>query len=299
MPAFDKDLAALDALRDLPPAETEAPLRKLLQNRNNFLVAKAAKVAAAHNHQTLANDLAQAFNRFLENPAKTDPQCWAKLEIVEALAVFESQEPEPFLAALRHIQLEPVWGGASDSAGPLRAKAALALVQCRTLSDTALLTYLIPLFADPELPVQIAAARALTRVATDTASLLLRLRAELGSGQPELLGSCYAGVLAIEGPSAIPWAAKFLRPQTPDDLSAEAAFAIAETRTEIAFNLLHATWSATPDRRFRDTLLSPRPHPPRPRLGLPSRASRQGQQRRSRSPHGVRPSRRHPRPPWP
>jgi hypothetical protein len=254
--SFDAELAALESLRDLAPSETEASLRKALAHKNNFLVAKAAKLAAAHNHRALIPLLLEAFERFRNDPTKCDPQCWAKNALIQALSDFEYQEPEPFLAGLRTVQLEGTWGGTTDTAGTLRGLSAMALVQCRTLSNTQVLTHLLPLFADKILPVQVNAARAVEQVGTDAASLLLRLRAELASGEPELLGACYSGVLRLEGPSALDWAAKFLRPLDPDDASSEAAFAIAETRTEAAFACLHRTWKQARDPRFRETLLT-------------------------------------------
>jgi hypothetical protein len=124
------------------------------------------------------------------------------------------------------------------------------------LSNTQVLMHLLPLFADRELPVKVNAARAVEQIGTDAAALLLRLRAELASGEAELLGACYSGVLRLEGASAIPWAARFLRPANPDDASSEAAFALAETRSEEAFALLRTAWKQTRDQDFRGTLLS-------------------------------------------
>ena len=155
---------------------------------------------------------------------------------------------------MRHIQLEPVWGGSADTAGTLRGTCALALVQCRELDSHRLFIHLIPLFADKELPVRLDAVRAVVQVGSDSAALLLRLRAELASDEPELLGSCYSGVLALEGPAAIPWAAKFLAPE--DDAAAEAAMAIAQTHTLEAFQLLCTTFAKVQDSWFRTAVLS-------------------------------------------
>ena len=149
---------------------------------------------------------ARAFSR----SPKVRPVCWAKNGIAKALAASRSyQDPELFLAGMRHIQLEPVWGGTEDSAGTLRGVCALALVQCRELNSHRVLTYLTPLFADKQLSVRVNIARAVEQVGTDSAALLLRLRAELASDEPELLGACYSGVLGLEGPSAVPWVAEF------------------------------------------------------------------------------------------
>ncbi len=257
---FDAELAQLESLSEADAASTLEPLRKALAHRNNFIVAKAAKLAAAHKHGDLIPELTAAFDRFLRDAVKSDPKCWAKNALIETLSTFEYQEPEIFLTGMRYIQLEPVWGGSSDTAGTLRSLCAMALVQCRGLSNTQVLTHLTPLFADKQLPVRVNAARAVEQIGTDASALLLRLRAELASDEPELLGACYSGVLRLEGPSAIPWAAKFLTNpnprEEPDAASAEAAFAIAETRTEAAAILLIATHKRTRDPDFRGTLLA-------------------------------------------
>jgi HEAT repeat protein len=253
---FEAELSTIESLAQLLPSETEQPLRKLLTHKNNFLVAKAAKLAADHNHRTLIPALLEAFSRFLKEGSETDPQCWAKNAIAKALCDLEYQEPDPFLVGIQTHQHEATWGGTTDTAGTLRSQSALGLVQCRALSNATVLEHLLPLFTDKELSVQVNTARAVEQIGTESASLLLRLRAELGSGEPELLGACYSGVLHLEGPRALDWAAKFLHPHAPDDTSAEAAFAIAETRTEAAFTVLQSTWKITRDPDFRGTLLT-------------------------------------------
>jgi hypothetical protein len=257
MPAkrnFDGELATLEALRDLSPEAAQPELAKALNLRNNFLVAKAAALTLHHRLTGLTPNLADAFRRFLENSAKSDPQCWAKNALAKTLAAFEYQEPEIFLSGMRHIQLEPIWGGSADTAGTLRGACALALVQCRELNSHRVLTHLTPLFADKELSVQVNVVRAVEQVGTDSAALLLRLRAELGSNAPELLSACYSGVLALEGSAAIPWVARFLPPE--DDPAAEAALAIAQTHTPEAFHLLRTTFTKARDAWFRTAVLS-------------------------------------------
>jgi hypothetical protein len=251
---FDAELATLETLRDVSPETAEPALAKALHLRNNFLVGKAAALTLHHRLIGLTPDLAAAFARFLEDAARSDPQCWAKNALAKALAAFEYQGPDLFLAGMRHIQLEPVWGGAADTAGTLRGTCALALVQCRELNSHRVLVCLTPLFADKELSVRGNAARAVEQVGTDSAALLLRLRAELASDAPELLGACYSGVLALEGTSAIAWAAQFLPAE--DDAAAEAAMAIAQTHTLEAFQLLRAVFGDVHDLWFRAAILS-------------------------------------------
>ncbi len=196
---FDAELAELEALRDVAAGAAEPALAKALSLRNNFLVGKAAALALHHGLTGLTAEMAAAFPRFLEQGAKVDPQCWAKNALAKTLAAFEYQDVELFLSGMRHTQMEPVWGGTSDTAGPLRGTCALALVQCRELNSHRLLSLLIPLFADKELPVRVNAARAVEQVGNDASALLLRMRAELASDEAELLGACYAGVLGLEG----------------------------------------------------------------------------------------------------
>jgi HEAT repeat protein len=114
--------------------------------------------------------------------------------------------------------------------------------------------HLVPLLADKEVPVQVNAARAMEQVGSDAAALLLRLRAELSSEAPEVLGACYAGVLSLEGKSAIAWAAKFL--PAGNDAAGEAAMAIAQTHTPEAFLALRDAFTQTNDTWFRTVVLS-------------------------------------------
>jgi len=253
---FDEQLAALDTLRHGDAAAAAAPLRKALGHRNNFVVAKAADIAREFELKDLTSDLLSAFERFFDDPVKSDPQCWAKNAISKTLASFELQEAGVFLRGLRHIQLEPVWGGVSDSAGTLRSTCAHALVQVRGLRETELLQYLLELFADKDKSVRAEAARAIETVNSPAAALLLRLRASLGSDEPEILGACYAAILGIEGKSAIPWVARFL--DEGDDLSGEAALAIAGNRSADAFQALKQRFEQgrPPDEWFRSVLLS-------------------------------------------
>lgn len=254
--SFEDQLAALDALKQQTSEQAAPALRKALTNRNNYVVAKAADLVRDFALADLIPDLLTAFDRFFDDPVKTDPQCWAKNAISRALAALEHQEAEVFLRGMRHIQLEPVWGGRSDTAGTLRGTCALALVQCRSLREQELLNYLVELFADKDKAVRVEAARAVEQVGSPSAALLLRLRAVLASDEPEVLGACYAGVIRIEGKSAIPWVAHFLT--EGDDAAAEAALAVAADRSPEAFDALRKRFDAEPppDHWFRGVLLS-------------------------------------------
>ena len=243
--SFEDQLTALDALRQQPPEACIAPLRKALQHKNNFVVAKAADLARQFQLTQLIPDLLTAFDRFFTDPVKSDPQCWAKNSISRALAAFEHQDADIFLRGMQHIQPEPSYGGASDSAATLRATCALALVQCRSLIEPELLAHLIDLLGDKDKSVRVEVIRAIEQVGSPSSALLLRLRATLGSApnsrsplrdsneEPEVLGACYSGILRIEGVGAISWVSRFLASE--DDSAAEAALAIAGTHSPRGF----------------------------------------------------------------
>ena len=268
---FEDQLAALDALRQQPPEAAIDPLRKALTNRNNFVVAKAADLVRQLQLTQLTPELLNAFDRFMlrsgkEDPVKSDPQCWAKNAISRTLAAFEHQDAAVFLRGMHHIQLEPSYGGASDSAGTLRATCALALVQCRSLLEADLLTHLIELLGDKDKAVRAEVVRAIEQVGSPSAALLLRLRAILDSNlksrkpgqppeeEPEVLGACYSGIFRIEGPKSIPWIARFLA--DADDPAAEAALAIAGTHSAQGFEVLRDRFAEESDPWFCSVLLS-------------------------------------------
>jgi len=252
--AFEELIAALEALRQSPDEARFAALRTALGNRNNFIVGKAADLVRELRMEQLIPDLLAAFDRFFENPEKTDPQCWAKNAISHALAALEHQQPDVFLRGMRHIQMEPVWGGRSDTAGTLRATCAFALVQCRSVAETDLLAHLIDLQSDKDKAVRAEVARAIEQVGSASAALLLRQRAVLGNDEPEVLGACYSGVLRVEGFSAIPWVARFLA--SADDAAGEAALAIAGTHSAEAFTVLRECLEKSNDPWFLSVLLS-------------------------------------------
>jgi HEAT repeat protein len=256
--AFEEQVAALDALRHGPEEARVAPLRKALAHRNNFIVGKAADLVREFVRESgLANltpELLTAFDRFFDDPVKTDPQCWAKNAISRTLAALEHQDEEVFLRGMRHIQMEPVWGGQSDTAGTLRATCALALVQCRSLTEKDLLEHLVELLADTDKTVRAEVVRAIEQIGSPSASLLLRLRAVLGADEPEVLGACYTGILRIEGVRAIPWVRRFLA--AADDCAAEAALAIAGTHSPEGFDALRECFAKAADPWWRSVLLA-------------------------------------------
>ena len=120
---FDRELAELEALSaamKAAPALSTAQieqLRRALAHRNNFLVAKAAKLVADAELFVLLPEILAAYDRFFIDAAKTDPQCWAKNALVKTLVKLEHRQKDAYLRGLRHQQKEGAYGGLSDTAG--------------------------------------------------------------------------------------------------------------------------------------------------------------------------------------
>jgi hypothetical protein len=252
---FDKELAELEALKGatLDTAAIEH-LRKSLAHRNNFIVSKAAKLVADAELFSLMPDVLAVYDRFFLDAAKTDPKCWAKEALAKALVKLEHRSKDTYLRGMRHHQMEASWGPPVDTAGTLRATCAHALVDCPGISDADLLTALLEPLTDTDKTVRMEAARAIAQVGGVSAALILRLRALLGKDEPEVLGSVYSALLSLEGSRAIPLVAAALK--DGDDLAAEAAFALADTRTQEALAALIERLRAGADDWFGSVLLS-------------------------------------------
>jgi hypothetical protein len=259
---FDKELAELEALglelKTGPgpnPAQVEQ-LRKALTHRNNFLVSKAAKLIADAELFPLLPDVLAAYDRFFIDAEKSDPQCWAKSALAKTLVKLEHRAKDAYLRGMRHHQLEGTWGGSSDTAGALRGTCTHALVDCPGISDAELLTALLEPLTDSDKTVRMEAARAIAAVGGVSAALILRLRARLAKDEPEaeVMGAVFSALLSLEGERAIALIAGYL--EAGDDLSAEAAFALAALRTPEALAALTDRYRAGTDTWFGSVLLS-------------------------------------------
>ncbi len=239
--SFDRKLECLDELRSASdPAAAIERLRKALQDRNNYVVSKAAAIAAELQLTDLTPDLLAAFDRFLIDAVKTDPQCWAKTAVAKALKNLGHRGPAVFLRGLSHVQMEPVWGGREDSATALRGACALALVDCH-LDDLEILTYLADALADAEKPVRIDAAIAIAQLGRPEGAPLLRLKATLGDREPEVTGQCFAALLGLQPRESVDFIGRFLKAKD-DDVRMEAAGALAQSREPQAVRLSIEFW---------------------------------------------------------
>lgn len=212
------------------------PLRKALRDRNNFICSKAAAVAADLLLRDTIPDLVGAFDRFLKDPAKTDPQCWAKIAIVKALKDLGHDDPAVFLRGIAHRQTFV------DAESTLRGACALALVQCSRPRETILL-HLADVLADPEMRTRIDAARAIAQLPGQDSMLMLRVKAQAGDKEPAVIGQCLLSLLGIDPRVSIPFVARFLTSPN-EDLRFEAAAALGECPDLAAVETLIARYRA-------------------------------------------------------
>jgi hypothetical protein len=221
--------------------ELPSLVRKALAGKNNFLAAKAAKVAAERHWRDVVPDLEKAFDRFFTQ--SSDPQCWAKNAISKALAELEFEKPQPYLRGLRHVQMEPIWGGQADTAATLRGQCALALVQCRGLSDLDVLACLVEVLVDPDKTVRAEAARAVARLGRPEGGLLLRLQALAGDREPEVMGTVFSALLELDRADGIPFVGRFL--DRDGEVMEEAAIALGLTHEQEALRLLRERYDVS------------------------------------------------------
>jgi hypothetical protein len=64
-----------------------------LAGKSSHAAAKAAQIAGEFEISVLALDLVAAFERFMVNPVKSDPSCWAKAAIISATASTRAPRP--------------------------------------------------------------------------------------------------------------------------------------------------------------------------------------------------------------
>lgn len=235
---LDDQLAALQALRDAPDNPgARAELQHALEGRSSALATAAANIIAGAELRGLEAALIAAFDRFMQEPEKTDKGCAAKQAIARALYRSEADCDPLLLRGIRHVQLEPIWGGKQDMAVELRATCALALVQ----NDYPhVMLELARLLADTEAGARAGAAQALgvTRH-HDAAVPLLRFKILSGDQDPRVIGACLSSLLATDATGSLQFVADLLSAPGAERREA-AAIALGESHLEAAFEPLRA-----------------------------------------------------------
>jgi len=229
------------ALRSEPPSPAgRAEAAKYLNSKMNLVVAKAARIAGEWLAAELTPQLVEAFDRFMLKPETTDKRCAAKIEILKALCKLEYPSPSIFRRSLRHVQMEPTWGGSVDTAAAVRALGAMGLAQT---DYPEALEEIVPLLLDAERDARIGALRAIAASGLPGGALLLRLKA-LSGDEPEVLGECFAALLRAAPSQSLEFVAKFLD-HREEAVAEAAALALGDSRLESAFAVLREAFERT------------------------------------------------------
>ena len=244
------DLARLGKEPDT--TDTRKQIRTHLAGKVSLIVARTAEIVAHIQDHDFVPVLVAAFHRFMTDPAKTDKGCAAKTAIVKALLAADCDDEDLYLTGIRHVQLEPTWGGRADTAAQLRALCGLGLVQ---VGSPDAINELGALLADNEADARIGAARALGHCGP-AAAPLLRFKVLTGDPEPAVIAECFNGLMSLSPSASFEFVARFVDQRYPS-LYEHAALALSESRLPGVFELLMERSTATFDREFKQALLLP------------------------------------------
>lgn len=233
----------LQALLQLPPdagraAQNEA-IASGLSDAQFRVVARAATLAGERAMQERIPDLLAAWARFLQDGVKRDPQCLAKSAITGALLALECPDVSFWLEAMHYRQLEPVWGGTTDTAVNVRRNCAMGLINT---GHARAIIEVTTLLNDPERDVRAGAAKAISCGDPLAAEAVLRFKVLAGDREAEVLGECFTGLLAIAPEHSLQLVSSQLR-HSDDAVRDFAALALGESRLAQALDHLIAAWN--------------------------------------------------------
>ena len=253
--SLEARLARLDNLKEDPFSEAAiGELRRTLSDPSNILAARAAEIIGESGLSDLAPDLAVAFDRFMEDPTKSDKQCLAKTAIAGALNDLDYEDEALFFRGIRHVQLEWMWGDPPiDTAADLRGRCGFALARLRHPDAFFELTTLL---VDLEPHARRSAVSSLGCLECERSELLLRMKALTGDLEPSVVGECFSALMRISPARSLDFVAGFLDHKDPR-VAEGAAIALGESRQPEAFDLLRERWEGYPDPAFRKMLLLP------------------------------------------
>ncbi len=244
--ARDRTALALARIAELRDAADSAALHgelaEHLGTASGSVVAAAARAIAERGIQSLEGALVASFARLLAAAAKGDPQCVGKRALAKTLVELRCgvSALDVYRAGVRHVQLEPVFGGKVDTAVELRAICAQGLVLANPAD---LWLELADLLSDREATARAGAVRAIAFAGNAfVGAPLLRMRVRCGDPDVRVLGDCFVALLEIDAVGSLGFVGAYL-----DDANAAiaeaAALGLGESRSPQALELLQA-WLA-------------------------------------------------------
>ncbi len=180
-----------------------------------------------------------------------DKGCRALTAIARALYTLDYDGADLYLAGMRHVQQEPGYLGANDTAVELRAVCAMGLVSTNYRYK---LRELVDLLVDPEWQARAGAVRAIATAGSEAAALLLRLKAQVGDKEPDVMADCFSGLLAVEGSEALPLVTSFADGRAKEVREA-AILALGESRRAEAVEWLKEKFARAADGETRQAIL--------------------------------------------
>ena len=242
--SLEDKLETIRQLRQDPHSETATrELRRALSDNSWLLVSEAAALIGEHALDAHRDGLLEVWPRFAEKGAKTDPGCRAKEAALTALDNLELLDPDPFLAAIRFRQFEPVAGGRVDTAGGVRLRALAALL--RLVHEDASL-YAGELLADPDPQVRAGVARLLGQGGGPGLAGLLVYKLRAGDEDPVVLSESASSLLLLAPDFGTALLGSLLQ-QGSELMRATAALALGQDNRESVVAVLiawlqNATW---------------------------------------------------------
>jgi HEAT repeat protein len=250
--SLKKGLEELAELRADPRSpDAIEKIRQALNDTHNHLAATAARIVGEVKLESFDDLLVQAFERFMENPLKTDKGCAAKKAIAEALFQMGSHQEDLFLQGIRHVQLEPVYGGQEDTAAELRYVSAMGLVNT---GYPDVMLELAHLLADKVLDARIGAIRAIAYARQDAGIPLLRFKALIGDEDPRVVYECFRALLDLSPRDSLPFVASFFDHDDPA-VAESAALVLGESRLPEALDVLREGWENSLNQDLRRFIL--------------------------------------------
>jgi len=245
--------SALAALDDVPLRTPEGlkQMAKALASKSNLVAAKAARISGDAQWAEMTDELVTTFDRFLKRGSELDKGCVALNAIARALYSLDYDGVELYLAGMRHVQMEPGWGGSSDTAVELRAVCAMGLASTTYPHK---MREFVNLLVDSEWQARSGAVRAIAAVGSETASLLLRFKALTGDKEPDVLADCFSGLLAVEGAEAVPLVTSFADARNQEVREA-AILALGASRRSDAIDWLKERFEAVAHPETRQCIL--------------------------------------------
>ena len=248
----EEGLAAVRAIREAPEKyDLKRDLAPFLRHKSNHVAAAAADAAGRLEAAALAQDLADAFLKWMENPAARDPGCSALTAIAKTLVALEHPAAQAYLAGVRHVQKEASFGPPVDAAAALRGLCAQGLAR---MSHPDALLECATLLADPEPPARAGAIRAIGETGQTAGVLLLRFKALIGDPEDEVMAECFAVLLGMAPEQSLEFVARLLGSASAQ-VRERAALALGESRLPAAFAVLREAWEGTALASWRRTLL--------------------------------------------